>query len=595
MKKRSAGVIILLRVYKNSLGKTFRDDFCCNYSGYVWQVMREANLFIEGKVDVFGIECSVADLLDDIDPTTKEKWPRKHYKEYWFHAGSAPGDVKFTWEYMKHNFLISLGKSYVLTKDEQYVITGKEFIEKWLAKTDDWIGVSWAGHVHICQRMINWLSWLDLCKDSYLLDSEFYAKVDNYISKQQALLEEEYPNPRNNHKLVSLTTIVLCHLHFGKYDKAEPWLSKLQEVVDQLIFTDGGFIEQSVSYHRLCVEALLLLGSSLKNHGHAIPKFILNAVERSLHYFDAIETPDGKLPIIGDNSNEIMIARPTDFWETEYLYQLAASIGVKVRSITSPDPDALFYLGEIQLFTQPSNITNQFEFPRTGHYIIKKCKDYAFLRAGEFGMYMPNSRGGHPHSHCDQLGLVLYLGGIEVLTDPGTYRYNESDFERYIMKDESSHSTFSVDDIHQGVYTSSFSYDMAIDGSGRIENEQIIGEITLGGVEAKRKVVLDQGSCVIKDEYTVVDNKEHELKLYFCLNPRFTIVKKEPKRIILQHIGSCRFLALEHDLNSLPVIQPGYVSREYNQAKPNQHLVFTVPLKENKKATFRFHYVPTKN
>jgi hypothetical protein len=584
----------LLRVYKNPFGKTFREEFVNKYEEYTWQILKEANLFIDGKVDVFGIECSLDDLLNDIDPTTNEKWPQKHYKEYWFHAGAAPGDVKFTWEYMKHNFLISLGKAHVFTQDEIYVKKAMEYIEKWLEKTDDWIGVSWVGHVHMCQRMVNWFSWLDMCKDSPLFNAGFYAKVDAYIRKQQELLEKEYPNPRNNHKLVSIVTIILCYLHFAEADKIEPWLARLKETVEELLYEDGGFVEQSVSYHRLCVEALLLLGLSLVNHGYPVPEFITNAIERSLIYFDAITTPDGMLPIIGDNSNEILIVRPTDFWESEYLFQLALALGINVRTIDRIDPDALFYLGEIKTGEKPYQDRKSFAFSKTGHYVIKEGRDYAFLRAGEFGFYAPNSKAGHPHSHCDQLGVVLYLGGNEILTDPGTYRYNENDFERMIMKDESFHSTFLVDDIHQARYTSSFSYDDAIDGLGKIVNDKIVAELAIGGVLAKRTVSLSQGSCIIEDDYTPEDGQKHNLQIFFCLSPRFSIVKCDKNRVLLQHIGSRRYLAIDHDTDTIANIKIGYVSREYNQARPNQHLVFALPLNERKNFTFRFHYVPNK-
>ncbi len=581
----------MLKIFPNTFEEKFCQDFSKEQPEYNWQILHAANLFIDGKVDVFGIRCDLDKLLDNIDPTTGEKWPPKHYKEYRFHAGAAPGDVKFLWEYMKHNFLVSLGKAYLLTKDTRYVKESKEFIEKWLKKTPDLIGVSWVGHVHMCQRMVNWFFWLDLTKDCSLLDAKFYAQVDEYIKKEVKLLEAEHENPRNNHKLVSLVTILLCELHFEN-NSSEFWLEKLAETVDNLIYEDGGFAEQSISYHRLCVEALLILGIAYTNYHMAVPDFILEAIKRSLDYFKALKTPAGDLPLIGDNSNEILIARPTDFWETEYLFQLARYLGISVESAPKADADAYFYLGKKTISkAKPLPQTRESAFSRTGHFVIGNEKDYAFLRAGEFGFYAPNSRSGHPHSHCDQLGVILYLDGLEILTDPGTYRYNENDFERMLMKDESFHSTFIVDNKHQGVYTSSFSYAKAVDGTGRIENGSIVGELQIGGVKAKRRVTLSPKSCLIEDTFLAKDNNKHNLQLYFCLHPRFTIVKTDTKRVVLQHIGSRRFLAINHDTGTIPEILPGYISREYNQALPNQRLAFRLSLQDHKEIRFQFQYV----
>ncbi|MDD4263967.1 MAG: heparinase II/III family protein [Firmicutes bacterium] len=589
-------MICLLKVYPNRFEDEFIKKFNKDYWEYSWNVIRNADLFVNGKVDVFGIECSLFELLDNIDPTTGAKWPQKHYKEYSFQAGAAPADVKFVWEYMKHYFLVDAGKAYRLTKDDKYLINSKAFIEKWLDQTDDWIGVSWIGHVHICQRMISWFFWLDLTNGSSLLSESFYKKVNEYIRKQEKLLIDEYENPRNNHKLVSLVTICLCHAYFGRMNEADIWFKRLEETTAQLIYKDGGFAEQSTSYHRLCVEALLILGLTMECNGLEAPDFVLKAIERSLNYFAALLTPKGHLPILGDNSNEVLIHRPDDFWETEYLFQLASTLGITVKSLHEVDPEAFFYLGSFKEVDKPFADSGAFSFPDTGHYVLKEGKDYAFIRAGEFGLYYSEStRSGHPHSHCDQLGLILHLGGLEVLTDPGTYRYNENNFERKMMKDESYHSTFLVDDTHQGIYTSSFSYAGTFDGSGQIEDDSIIAELELGGIKATRKVNLAQGACTVVDEYQVLDGKEHQLQLFFCLSPRFTPLKLTPERVILQHIGTMRYLAIEHNSDVRPEVLVGYVSREYNRSMPNQRLVFKLPLTKDTKISFNFHYVPKRD
>lgn len=582
----------MLKVYPNGFGDDFVAAFKEKHQKHCLAVLRAADLFLEGKVEIFGIESDLDDLLRDIDPTTGEKWPQLPYKDYRFHAGAAPADVKFFWEYMKHYFLVDAGKAYLLTKDEKYVVKSREFMERWMEKTHFGIGVSWIGHVHICQRMLSWFSWLNLTKGSQVLDDGFYRRVDQYLREQEELLSSEYENPRNNHKLVSIMTVCLCHLHSGREEGLDIWMERLRETTNQLIFRDGGFIEQSTSYHRLCVEALLVLGIALQNHGLEVPDFILDGIERSLNYFAALLAPGGTLPIVGDNSNEILIHRANDFWAMEYLFHLAAFLGITVKSLCSEDSEALFYLGSSTEVEEPFKCSGSFSFPDVGHYVIKDEKNYAFLRAGQFGMYYSEQdRSGHPHSHCDQLGVVLYLDGLEVLTDPGTYRYNQSDFERRIMKDESYHSTFLVDDVHQGIYTSSFSYAHTVDGNGRANGRTIIGELEIGGVKAVRKVTLNQGECEVEDEYRILDGREHQLQIFFCLSPRFTPVEVDQTQVLLQHIGTRKYLALKHDLGLMPEVYPGYVSREYNQAEPNQRLAFKTTLKQDLKVNFKFRFV----
>jgi antibiotic biosynthesis monooxygenase (ABM) superfamily enzyme len=60
---------------------------------------------------------------------------------------------------------------------------------------------------------------------------------------------------------------------------------------------------------------------------------------------------------------------------------------------------------------------------------------------------------------------------------------------------------------------------------------------------------------------------------------------------LLQHIGTRKYLALKHDLGLMPEVYPGYVSREYNQAEPNQRLAFKTTLKQDLKVNFKFRFV----
>ena len=562
-----------------------------SFPGNVDEIESIARDLGRGKVEFFGLRGEVDKLLAGIDPWTKEIWPDEHYKKIYFNPGHAPGDVKFLWEFMKHNFLPTAAKAYKLTGEEKYVDFALEFMQNWLKSVEAEKGVSWAGHPHICQRMINWLFFLEIASDAKNLTESLRTKFDAYLDEQWLLLEKEYHAPINNHKLLSLSFVILHRLYHSREAELEFWLEELKGSTELLIFNDGGFAEQSISYHRFSVESLMLVAQGLKNAGLSIPLWLSSAIEKSLYYFDALTQPSGTLPVFGDNSDEILLVRewPEAFWDLEYLFALGYGMGLAVRPAEKVPASSYWLLG-LEASKQPEGKPARpetAEFNRTGHFVLREQDNsYVFFRAGEFGLYIPNA-SNNPHSHCDQLGLVAFLEGSEILTDPGTYRYNENDYERMIMKDESFHSTIKVNGKPQARYLSSFAYGEALNAEGKIIDKKLIGKMARDGWQFTREIELTKEKFVINDCFL----GNAEVEWFFALSPFLTPQKIEPGSIILKEIGSLKLVRLEISEPLTMEILPGYVSWQYNKAYPSQRIWLKSKVKGEKRLSFSFEMI----
>ncbi|MDD2430439.1 MAG: heparinase II/III family protein [Firmicutes bacterium] len=540
-----------------------------------------------GITEFFGLKGDVDSLLLGVDPWTKHLWADKHYKKLFFNPGHSPGDVKFLWEFMKHNFLPALGKAYRLTEDKAHVELGVMFITKWLKSVEHERGASWAGHPHICQRMINWLIFLELVEGSDVITTDLKQEIDEYLDKQWQLLENEYERPANNHRLISISFVILSKLYHNKEDEIGPWLDRLKESIEILFLPDGGFAEQSTSYHRFSLESLLIVAQALKNAGLEIDSWLRSAIEESLAYFDAILEPSGRPPVFGDNSDEVFLIRewPEEFWDIDYLYAFAHSLDLMVRKPQKTPASQYWLIGldkETQGGKQNSPLCSAFK--NTGHYVLRNPNgSYVFFRAGEFGLYIPNETR-YAHSHSDQLGLVAYLDGTEILTDPGTYRYNENDYERMIMKDESFHSTLRIGGNSQARYCSSFIYEDAINANGVIENNTIFGYMEKDDWAITRKIDLENKKLVITDRISA----DAEAEWFFALSAFLSPKTVEPGKVVLQEIGSLRLVTLEISEPTTAKILPGYVSHLYSKAYPSQRLYFNLKVKGEKMVQFVF-------
>jgi hypothetical protein len=82
-------------------------------------------------------------------------------------------------------------------------------------------------------------------------------------------------------------------------------------------------------------------------------------------------------------------------------------------------------------------------FSRSGYASIQQEGSALYLRGGDFGM---GGNGSSSHAHDDLLAPVVWLDGLPVLVDPGTYVYNGAAKYRSRYRGEHSHNTFSLDE-----------------------------------------------------------------------------------------------------------------------------------------------------
>lgn len=243
----------------------------------------------------------------------------------------------------------------------------------------------------------------------------------------------------NDHIIAELVGLTLMGAAFPEFRAAPAWNEKglrlLREQATAQTHPDGVNKEQATGYHRFVAQLLLLTVARARQGALPPVPELERIVEGMLEYVLFIMTPAGTAPMWGDAdySTVLGLGEHRDFWDFRPV--LAAGAALYGRpdlkfAAGRFDEEAFWLLGTSglqqweQLGTRQPDIASR-AFPHAGMYVIRDTwspgTDLALFRCGPFGLGGP----GHcAHAHCDLLSLILWMGGLPVLDDSGTYLYH---------------------------------------------------------------------------------------------------------------------------------------------------------------------------
>ncbi len=220
-----------------------------------------------------------------------------------------------------------------------------------------------------------------------------------------------------NHTVAESVGLIFAGAVFRGRGEGKRWLARGIELLnlelEHQVLADGGPAEQSLGYHRFVLDLYWLAIDFLESnnlHDCASLKGRLLSGEEFLAAFCASNSSQ---PAIGDSDDGYAVA-PGVF---------------PGRSIP------------------PSVSTRCRTFPVSGYSTIRTgggvtlCFDH-----GPLGMSPLFN-----HGHADALSITLAKDGVQILVDPGTYRYNGSPEWRRYFKGTSAHNTVCIDGEDQAV------------------------------------------------------------------------------------------------------------------------------------------------
>lgn len=475
------------------------------------------------------------DAIWHLDPVTGGHWPSERYCFDVNYRGSTEmGDIKYTWEFSRLQFLQSVALHARLSDDAEALAFIERAIISWHASNPPFQGVGWSSGIELSLRAISLLVVASLVGDR--LNSET-AQAICEILRGHVFWIKRYPSKfssANNHLVSEEAALYLISMTCPFIDGAEQIAAHakaalVRETVLQ-IHVDGVAAEQSPTYGALTSELLLLCVWAADQLGTPMPASVLTRLRAFADWIHWLAEPDGTIPAIGDDDEGRVLTLGQD--EPTYATSVAATIAILTEQPERVPPHVPTFRNALvppmAAAPLPSG-TRSFE---EGGYTVNRQR----IDGHDVTLVIDHAPLGYlaiaAHGHADALAFTLAVDGEPLFVDPGTYLYHSGHEWRDWFRNTRAHNTVVVEDAEQSVISGAFNWSHK--ANARIEKVSTTpAEFVLQashdgyqgrfGVRHVRRFAVGDGVLTLHD--ALVGGESREAEIVFQLSPRCDIVE----------------------------------------------------------------------
>lgn len=375
-------------------------------------------------------------------------------------------DPEFTWILNRHEHMVCLGKSYLLTGDEVYSETFKNHIIGWINQNPVPTDVSYNDAIFFQQRgpwrllevglrVQSWILAYELLQKSAVFTPDFLNKFFDSLSEHADYLCNYLGNTEINHATMHMQGLFMVSVVLDFHPRSAYWrqlaTERLELCLLHQIDEDGVQIELSTHYHNA---SIMFFGTPYvlaQKSGFPFSSWYKEKLKSIAAYTQATIRPDGISSPISDSN-----------W-SEDAPDLLGFIGLALEDeyylgIGSFSEPMLWMFGPESYEKYKTTAEKKAleikssSFPCSGYYVMKDAVHYLFFDAAQMG---------GAHGHADILNFEWMWNNQLIFSDLGCYTYEEGDMRRY-FKSTRNHNTVAIDDMDQTPYFSSQKWDSPI-------------------------------------------------------------------------------------------------------------------------------------
>jgi hypothetical protein len=424
----------------------------------VRRLVRVADEILAGQWDVLGV--TRQDMVAPdwfLDPLSGRRAPQVEYCFSINHRNqTVTGNVKQVWELSRHHHLTVLAGAYALTGDRRYAERAGSHLQSWWQENPFLSGIHWTSGIELGIRLISWV-WTRRLLDGW--DDVQGLFDQNELAHKQIWWHQTYlsgfrsrGSSANNHVVAEAAGQLVAALAFPWFEESTGWAdesaSLLQQELASNTFPSGVNRELAFDYHGLVAELGLVAGIEADRAGRPLSDATWQSLGRMVDVTAACLDCGLWAPRQGDSDDgrALVIASPqSNRWETllalgQVLFGAAewwppAQPGISSTLLselaqrrTLPDRPA-----RRPWHFDDAGITIFRSEPADGPEIWCRCDSgpHGFLSIAA-------------HAHADALSIEVRHGGIEILTDPGTYCYSSDPLFRGYFRSTIGHNTLEV-------------------------------------------------------------------------------------------------------------------------------------------------------
>lgn len=407
------------------------------------QIIREADEAAKGKIIGFSsVELDYGQPIDwQLNPMTVQQ---ADVKQKWYRIPDFDpqiGDIKAIWEISRFSHLVTLARAYLLTENKKYCNVFSEQIDQWLDNNPYSYGANYKCGQECSIRMVNVLLAYTVFASMGVAterdDQNVRRMVQHSYRKVLSNFFYAYKCIKNNHTISELMGMVIgawCCRDEHQLDKAYDYLDK---VIRDQFTEDGGYSQFSFNYQRLALMDLNVIMSLSGKTSRDISKDSKQRIRNAAMLLYQCQTANHDVPNYGSNDGAL-------------IFRLTACGYRDFRPVCNT---TFRLLCGTELYDHDKHREELIWLGYKGDTILKEDiahRDLFCLQAGIFTlrrdnammMLVCNNYQKRP-GHMDQMHVDLWVDGLNVLCDSGTYSYASQIGQ--VLLDSKSHNTVTVE------------------------------------------------------------------------------------------------------------------------------------------------------
>lgn len=375
------------------------------------------------------------------------------------------GDIKHLWEPGRFAWALTLARAYHATAAEQYPTAFWQLFDNWWQQNPPNQGIQWrCGQETGLRAMVLCLVHSVFAESpSMTAARKLQLLAVAQVSAQRILANIDYAySQNNNHGTSEAAALFVLGSCYPGLPEASRWrklgLQGLTQQLSALVYADGSFSQHSFNYHRVMLQTVSLVRSVAKRSGQTLPAAIVDAHVRAARCLaQALNPETGQLPMNGGSDGAWILPLSS----TDYLdYRPSAQAALRLAGLPDVAAAGVWDEEAVWLGAAPPSelaVAPAAADARATHYPLQQA-DYLIWQWGELRVYLRATEHYlHRPAQPDQLHIDVYWQGRPVLSDPGSYSYNDPQWSDYFSS-TAAHNTACFDQRDQMPRLSRFLY-----------------------------------------------------------------------------------------------------------------------------------------
>ncbi|HEV2705887.1 MAG TPA: alginate lyase family protein [Pyrinomonadaceae bacterium] len=542
------------------------------------------------------------------DPLSGSEWPPVYHRDVKIQRGDG-SDVRVLWELNRLSHLVTLGRAYAVTGDEQLAEEFFSQVESWRVQNPVGRGANWTCAMEAALRATNLLAAFRLFRRSPRLTetrlSALLELFDAHGAHIRRNLEFSYL-VTSNHYLSDVVGLLWLGVCLPELEAARGWrefgLREMLREMDKQVLADGADAEASTGYHRLVTELFLYSFLLCRANRIEIDERHWQTLRAMLEYVNSYLRPDGRAPLIGDTDSGrfLPIARRA---ADEHAYLLAvgaavfreprwkATVVAAARDESATPEEVLWLLGVEGLEAyraledaEEASVSSR-AFPDAGTYVMRASDLYLLFNASGAGL---GGRGSHGHN--DALSIEVSACGASLISDAGTYVYTGDLAARHLFRSTAYHSTVEVDGEEQNTTDARAPFVIGDEARARAVGWESTktrdrveaaheGYLRLasGAVAHRRVVTFDKPGRLWLVEDVLTGAGAHTFRFFFHFAPGTRAsVRADGIVEVCDKMAHACLLLVALDVRERPTLEARWSSRDYGERTETRAACWTL-------------------